>query len=61
MLYHVLLKDHDVDGAEWGSYPGSIWSVWLFSLGQFDDSAYPNTDAQLVFSIFALVIIVVMM
>lgn len=61
MLYHVLLKDHDVDGAEWGSYPSAIWTVWLFSLGQFDDSAFPNLESQIVFSIFALVIIVVMM
>ena len=61
MLYHVLLVDADLDDDVWNLYTSSTWNVWLFALGNFDDTAYPTTDSQFVFTFFALAVVVVMM
>lgn len=61
MLYHILLVDADLDDDTWNLYVSSTWNVWLFALGNFDDTAYPTTDSQFVFTFFALAVVVVMM
>mmetsp|Transcript_18900 Transcript_18900/g.42955 ORF Transcript_18900/g.42955 Transcript_18900/m.42955 type:complete len:647 (+) Transcript_18900:443-2383(+) len=61
MLYHILLADKNVDDDGWDLYGTSIWKVWGYSLGEFDDSAFPTTDAAVIFTAFAVAIIIVMM
>ena len=60
MLYHILLADKNVDDDGWDLYGTSIWKVWGYSLGEFDDSAFPTTDAAVIFTAFAVAIIIVM-
>ena len=60
MLWHVMLMEKEIEDDAWGTYETSIWKVWGFSLGEFDDSAYPTSEAAVIFTAFAVAIIIVM-
>eukprot|EP00613_Pedinella_sp_CCMP2098_P051347 CAMPEP_0171822042 /NCGR_PEP_ID=MMETSP0992-20121227/3649_1 /TAXON_ID=483369 /ORGANISM="non described non described, Strain CCMP2098" /LENGTH=1198 /DNA_ID=CAMNT_0012436593 /DNA_START=1 /DNA_END=3598 /DNA_ORIENTATION=+ len=66
-VYHILLKDHDIgddyddDTADHSHFSQSLWNVWIYSLGEFEDAAYPNDQARALFSCLIYVIQIVLM
>ena len=60
MLYHVLLIGQDLDDDMFEEFGSSIWTVFTFSLGEFDDGAYNNGMKTAIFTVFALAIIIIM-
>ena len=58
LMYHVLLRDESED---WVHFDQSLWQVWTYALGEFDDVGYQTNPAHVLFSFFMLALVIIMM
>lgn len=59
-LFHILLVDEELHDDEWSSFSQSLWKVWGYAIGEVDDTAYPIDAAYPLFSVFGIVVIIIM-
>ena len=60
-LYHIMLVGESLEDDEWSSFQDSLWKVWGYAVGEIDDTAFPTTSSYLLFTAFALTIVIIMM
>jgi hypothetical protein len=61
LMYHILLRDENGRTKDWMEFDVSLWQVWTYALGEFDDVGYQTDNAHLLFSFFMLVMVIIMM
>ena len=61
MMYHVLLRDENSKTRDWMDFDASLWQVWTYSFGEFDDTAFQTDSAHVLFSFMMLVVVIIMM
>lgn len=56
-----MLVGETLEDDEWGSFQDSLWKVCGYAVGEIDDTAFPTTSSYLLFTAFALTIVIIMM